>query len=80
MCSGKQPKEPLEKCEVICTRFSSRKSDFDNLVASFKPVIDGLRDARIIKDDDESVIVKRDYLNAKCKPGEGHITVKVTEL
>ena len=72
-----RPPTPLEKCKITCTRFSSSEPDFDNLTQSFKSVIDGLKDAGIIKDDKASVVVKREYLWEKCGRGQGKIKVMV---
>lgn len=66
-CIGKAPPIPLSKCAIQCTRVSKKEMDYDNMVASFKPVIDGLVDAKIIKDDDSSVIVQREYKYEKNK-------------
>lgn len=54
--------------------------DYDNLVASFKPIIDGIVDARIIADDCENVIVSREYTNAKAAPKHGRVVVIVQEV
>jgi Holliday junction resolvase RusA-like endonuclease len=56
-----KPKMPIEKCKLILTRFSSKQSDFDNRVASFKAVVDGLITVGIMIDDKDSVIVERHY-------------------
>jgi len=36
------PKAPLKKAKIKCTRFGTRFMDYDGLVGSFKPGIDGL--------------------------------------
>jgi hypothetical protein len=36
------PMSPLTKAKLILRRFGHRELDFDGLVASFKPVVDGL--------------------------------------
>jgi len=48
---AKRPKKPLQLARVTLTRFSSREPDYDNLVKSFKHVMDGLIEAGIILDD-----------------------------
>lgn len=45
------PKSPIEKYKIKLTRYASREPDYDGLVGSFKPVVDGLIKANIIKDD-----------------------------
>lgn len=48
---GKRPPLPLTSFVIKVTRFSPRFLDFDNLVSSLKPAIDGLKLAKVIKDD-----------------------------
>jgi hypothetical protein len=50
-CTGKKPPTPLAKCKIFIERHSNTTLDFDNAVASYKPIIDGLRHAGIIVDD-----------------------------
>lgn len=75
-----RPAKPLTSCRLICTRFSSSEPDFDNLAQSFKSVIDGLKDAGVIKDDKSSVVKERKYLWEKCAAGKGKIRVLVEEI
>lgn len=51
LCKGKEPTRPLVKYNLKITRHASRMMDFDGLVGSLKPLIDGLILAGIIKDD-----------------------------
>ena len=76
IAAGK-PKAPLTKCRIECVRCSSSQMDFDNLVASFKGCIDGLRDAGIIADDTQQVIVERKYLWEKASKYSGRIIIRV---
>ena len=48
---GKIPPEPLGKFKLAFIRFSHRRYDFDNFVGALKPVVDGLRHAKIILND-----------------------------
>ena len=48
---GKRPRTPLKKVKISVYRFHERMADYDGVVGSFKPVIDGLVHARIIEDD-----------------------------
>lgn len=75
-----RPSQPLTACRLTCTRFSSSEPDHDNLVQSFKSVIDGLKDAGIIKDDKSSIVKERKYLWEKVARDEGRISVLVEEL
>lgn len=54
--------------------------DYDNLVYSFKPVIDGLVHAKIIQNDDMNTVVMRHYAWAKVKRGQEQITIEVEEI
>jgi hypothetical protein len=48
---GKQPDKPLKSFSLSIIRHGAKCLDYDNLVASFKPYIDGLKLAQIIEDD-----------------------------
>lgn len=46
------PASPLTNYKITCTRFTIKPLDpFDNLPASFKAIIDGLTEAKVIEDD-----------------------------
>lgn len=78
-CLGHKPPSPLERSILTLTRHSSVEPDPDNLAASFKPVIDGLREAGIIVNDrssNVSIFFRWSY----CAPGEKKITVRVEEI
>ncbi len=44
---------PLERARVLIIQHRKRKLDRDNLVGSCKPILDGLKQANVIVDDDE---------------------------
>lgn len=71
-----KPESPLSLAKVTCTRFSSHEPDFDNLVSSFKPLVDGLKAAGVIVDD-KSAHLEREYLWQKASPRHGRITIRV---
>ena len=75
-----RPLKPLERARLICTRFSSHPSDFGNRVDSFKAVIDGLVAAKVLIDDNDSVIVAQEYLWIKAGPKDGKISITVEEI
>ena len=75
-----RPPAPLARARITLTRLSSSKPDFDNLVISFKPIVDGLKDAKIILDDSDSVVLERCYLWEKAKPKSGGVRVFVEEI
>lgn len=71
------PLIPLSKAEIECIRYTSHSMDYDNLVASFKAIIDGLMDAGIIVDDNQGVLVKRTYTHEKIRNKYKHVKVTV---
>jgi hypothetical protein len=47
----KKPKQPLKKCTITLIRFGTKYLDYDGLVGSFKPVVDGLIKSEVLFDD-----------------------------
>lgn len=78
--SGKKPKKPLNLARIECVRYSSKQPDFDGTVSTFKWIIDGLVEHRVLKDDNPNIIVDSVYRWKKCSPSEGHIEIKVEEV
>lgn len=85
-----RPPEPLSRASIVCTRRSSVEPDFENLAASFKPVVDALCTSRrhgtrfvhraeIIEDDKPSVL-SRDYAWELASPNEGGIRLALDQL
>lgn len=64
----RRPPKALEKARLTLTRCSTTRPDMDNLAISFKGCVDGLRDAKVILDDNDDVVVERKY--AWERPGE----------
>lgn len=79
MCLGKKPAKPLERSHLVLTRYSSVEPDPDNLAASFKPVIDGLRYAGVIEND-RSANVQIQFSWKLAPKGIGKISVEVKEI
>ena len=78
---GLEPKQgPLAKARCSLTRCSSKAPDYDGLVQSFKPVLDGLVQSGILIDDAMSVIGKPEYQWEPAKRGQGSIKISVEEL
>lgn len=82
LATKQAPAQPLRKCKIVCTRhsFGHRAPDYDNLCISFKPILDGLTDAGIWVDDNQDVIVERQYRWERAMKGKGFVTVEVTEI
>lgn len=76
----KKPQYPLEKAKLTLTRHSSTKIDYDNLVGSFKPIIDGLKLAGVILDDNFVIIGMPAYIWQQAKRNEGKITILIEEV
>lgn len=76
----KIPPAPLLRAKLTLTRFSSSEPDFDGLVSSFKPVIDGLVVAGVLVNDKMSNIGQSVYQWEKCKRKEGRIHVLIEGL
>lgn len=74
-----KPNKPFQKARGTFTRCSSVECDFDGLVSSFKHVVDGLVESKIIIDDKPSCF-KAEYLWEKTKPRFGKIKVMIEEV
>jgi hypothetical protein len=66
---GKKPSKPLLKYAITFTRHTIRPLDIDNLVASFKPVLDSLVISEVIQDDKwgmtDNVFYKQEKVSKK---------------
>lgn len=77
----KRPKRPIEKAWLTLTRYSSCRPDRDNLVASWKAPIDGLRASRIIADDAPEVVLSLSGDNWEWAARKrGRVRIVVEEL
>lgn len=76
---GKKPPYPLARSQAILTRCSARKPDYDNLVASFKPVVDGLINCGIIVDDNPAYF-SAEYKWEKIPQKQAHILISISEI
>ena len=70
----------LEKAHLELTRYSSRETDVDNMVSSWKHVIDGLVLAEVIIDDKPSVIGSPIFNWVKVPRKDVRIQIKVFEV
>jgi hypothetical protein len=69
------PEEPMKRAWIACVRLSASEPDHDNLVASFKPAIDGLKGLVIEDDSPECVTVWYGWEPAKRNQGGVRIGV-----
>lgn len=74
---GRRPQKPLRQALVILTRYSSVEPDFDNLVNSFKCVIDSLIKCGVLDDDNPKTIGHPVYMWSKCKRKDGKIKIEI---
>lgn len=77
---GRTPIAPLSKCNIRMVRMTCIEPDYDNLVASYKVVLDALTKNRIIIDDNPSVILNQDYYWTKVKRGQKSTLIKIQEV
>jgi len=75
---GKIPPRPLTSAVVRLTRFSSVEPDADNLLHSFKRVLDQVVRSGVLEDDSPAVIGSPIYGWEKVPPKKGYIVVEVT--
>lgn len=74
-----KPAQPMLSASIELIRHSSTQPDFDNLVISFKWILDGLIDAGVIVSDKPSVIGQPVYQWEKAAPKKGFIEVRVSD-
>lgn len=74
------PLKPLAKAKLTLTRCSSVSPDYDGLVGSFKHVMDGLVESRVIESDKMDCIGKPDYRWEKTAPKKGRIEILIESL
>lgn len=74
-----KPTQPMRSARIELIRHSSTEPDFDNLVSSFKWILDGLIDSGVIVSDKPSVIGQPGYQWKKAAPKYGFIEVKVSD-
>ena len=75
---GKLPATPLTSFQISVIRHSSKYMDYDNLISSLKPALDGLTLAKIIQDDSWLFIKNINIDQVKSK--EKKILIKVQEV
>lgn len=74
-----RPPAPLQMARLVLTRVSSAEPDYDGLVSSFKPVIDGLIKAGVLANDKMQNIGRPEYNWEKGRRGHGSIRIEVLE-
>jgi hypothetical protein len=79
-CFRELPPAPLTKAKLILTRYNYRTLDYDGLVASFKPVVDGLVEAGVLQNDTWKITGTWDVRQAYAPKGKEHIRVVVESV
>jgi len=77
LVAGKKPPSPLLKATGDVVLHSSRPRDHDNLIASIKPLWDGLVEAGVLSDDTWEVIGCPTYRWEKAPAKLGHVVITV---
>lgn len=78
---GKKPSTPLKNYHITFTRHTISPLDIDNLVASFKPVLDSLVLSGVIEDDKWGMTDNVFYKQAKVKKmKEKKVSIQVLEI
>jgi len=67
----------LTNAKLTFIRCSSKELDWDNLITSFKHVLDGLTEAGVILDDKPSVIGQPQFFWERCPPKQGKIKIRI---
>jgi hypothetical protein len=75
----KRPPVPLERAHLVLKRHANRMYDYDGLVAAFKPVVDGLQHAGILKHDGWYVTGPWNVGQAISSVGNESIYIEVQE-
>lgn len=76
---GQKPALPLTWAKLILTRYNYRMLDYDGLVASFKPVVDGLVECGVLKNDTWKITGTWDVRQEYTPKGTDRIRVIVYE-
>lgn len=74
-----KPDTPFKRVDLTFVRMSSSRPDYDGLVGSFKPIIDGLVKARVIADDTPEVIGAPKYIWEYAKPRFGKVKIIIKQ-
>jgi Holliday junction resolvase RusA-like endonuclease len=76
-----QPFMPFGKVRIRCIYRApdNRKRDVVNLYPSFKAVIDGIVDAGVIKDDNDTIVKEVSFVRGENLPKKGQLVVQVIE-
>lgn len=76
-----QPFIPFSKVRIRCIYRApdNRRRDMVNLYPSYKAAIDGLVDAGVIKDDNDSIVREVSFVRGENLPKKGQLVIQVIE-
>lgn len=76
-----QPFMPMSKVRIRCIFRApdNRRRDVVNLYPSFKAAIDGIVDAGVIKDDNDSIVREVSFVRGENLPKKGQLVIQVIE-
>jgi Holliday junction resolvase RusA-like endonuclease len=72
--------KPMERCELYIIRYGSRSLDADNLAGGFKFLIDSLVKNRVIADDNQKCITKKEFNQEKTPRIDERTIVRIFEV
>lgn len=75
----KAPHTPLESVQIDIIRYNYRSLDYDGLVASMKPIVDGLVESKILRNDTYKITGKWNVGQEYIKKGQEHVWIRITE-
>jgi len=73
------PDQPLKRADIRIVRMYYRFLDYDGLVGSMKPVVDGLQHAKVIKSDSWKCTNVWTVTQKKYEKGEEKLIVEVRD-
>jgi hypothetical protein len=77
---GKLPPEPLTRVKLTLVRCNYRTLDYDSAVMCFKPVVDGLVVAGVLKNDTWAITGKWDVDQEYAPKSEAKLKITVEEI
>lgn len=77
---GCRPDQPLESVKLTLTRYNYRTLDFDSLCMTFKPVVDGLVECGVLKNDTWKITGPWDVRQEYTPKGTERIRVEVVAV
>lgn len=74
------PESPIQTCALLCERRSSTEPDDDNLVFSFKQIVDAFIELGIVVDDSPEHVGYRRYHWSRVPKKQGMVEITVVDI